>query len=109
MSMQALQGIVGVCRSGCLLKSKAWHSGVPRHHLPRAQGVDGGTTLAVLHQPSLLRVQAHPCPPPPPPPPMCPSPPLPQMQRALPQLAPLMWDTSPRVREAMTDLLLCIS
>lgn len=31
------------------------------------------------------------------------------LQRALPQLAPLMWDSSPRVREAMTDLLLCIS
>lgn len=31
------------------------------------------------------------------------------VQRALPQLAPLMWDSSPRVREAMTDLLLCIS
>jgi hypothetical protein len=30
-------------------------------------------------------------------------------QRALPQLAPLMWDSSPRVREAMADLLLCIS
>jgi hypothetical protein len=31
------------------------------------------------------------------------------LQKALPQLAPVMWDNSPRVREAMADLLLCIS
>jgi hypothetical protein len=30
-------------------------------------------------------------------------------QRALPQLAPLIWDSSASVRDAMADLLLCIS
>ncbi|KAF6261308.1 condensin II non structural maintenance of chromosomes subunit-domain-containing protein [Scenedesmus sp. NREL 46B-D3] len=33
----------------------------------------------------------------------------PVLSKALPQLAPVMWDPSPRVREAMADLLLCIS
>jgi len=35
--------------------------------------------------------------------------PLSLPQRALPQLAPLIWDSSASVRDAMADLLLCIS